>query len=364
MGEMKEKLAVSFAEQLTVVRERQLAEKVVFLDGLAGCGKTMLAPIVSAMDRVELLTYAYEVEYICALYHLGKISQDAAETAVSLFTDLKLYNTMMSRETNFRYTDLSSAFKYVKPLKYLKRLFQKGDENVPARVRSERPILNFVVHDLLPFSEPIFSALGPKACFVDVVRHPLYMFRQISLNMQDLVGSERDFTVYFSSNQGPAPYYAYGWEDQFHASNPTDKSIYYIANLLTMTAQSKKRLKEKYNANILTVPFEKFVIDPGPFMNEIEAFIGSRVTAQTRRMMRKQHVPRAKYAEGISIDIYKRCGWEPPRRGASENDEFEVRRRLAEQEASAAGMAVLNKICDEYEEEFLGGRLKVGDSYA
>ena len=45
------------------VREKLLGEKVIFLDGLQGSGKTMLAPIVSTFERVELMTYAFDVQF-------------------------------------------------------------------------------------------------------------------------------------------------------------------------------------------------------------------------------------------------------------------------------------------------------------
>ena len=87
-----------------IVRHGYLAEKIVITDGLPGCGKTLFSLIVSAMDRVELLNYAFEVEFICRLFYLSKIQKDAAITMVRMLTDHKLYQTMMSRETNFIFT--------------------------------------------------------------------------------------------------------------------------------------------------------------------------------------------------------------------------------------------------------------------
>ena len=88
-------------------RKAHLAEKIVFVDGLPGCGKTLFSTLIASMDRVELLSYAYEVEHICALYYLDRMPIDAANTMVSIQTDLKIYNTMMGRDVNFRPTDIS-----------------------------------------------------------------------------------------------------------------------------------------------------------------------------------------------------------------------------------------------------------------
>ena len=61
-------------------RPEHFAEKVVIVDGQPGCGKTMLSPIIGTLDRVELMTYAYPLEYICALHAIGKMTDDAAMT--------------------------------------------------------------------------------------------------------------------------------------------------------------------------------------------------------------------------------------------------------------------------------------------
>ena len=68
--------SVDNSKLYTMVREGSLVNQVVIIDGQPGCGKTMLAPIIAALDRVELLSYSYEVESICRLHYLGKITED------------------------------------------------------------------------------------------------------------------------------------------------------------------------------------------------------------------------------------------------------------------------------------------------
>ncbi|MBT6227094.1 MAG: hypothetical protein HOI47_10595, partial [Candidatus Scalindua sp.] len=120
-------------DSINVTRDSQLLENLVLVDGQAGCGKTLFTAIVAAMDRVELLNYSPELENICALRYLGKIQDDAVEAMIQIQADLILYETMMSRRTNFRPSDLSSTFRDVDFLKYVKRLFSKGDEVIPKR---------------------------------------------------------------------------------------------------------------------------------------------------------------------------------------------------------------------------------------
>lgn len=327
---------------------------VVVIDGQPGCGKTMLSPIVAALDRVELLTYAYEIEYICALRHLNKIDSDAAVTLVKMFTDLKLYNTMMGREANLRFGDLSSIWRDAHPLRYLKRLLRPGDEAVPGRVAQEKPILNLTTHNLLRVGDPLFSALGPRLTWIEVVRHPLYMVKQQALNWQNLTQNVRNFTLHFDYKGQALPYYAYGWEETFARSNPLEKAVYFIYEMFKSNEAAKTRLTAD-GAKVLTISFEQFVINPWPAMQQIEAALGTTTTATTKKVMKKQKVPRKMYAAGLNLKIYERCGWQPPQ-GSDETAEFRSRWEHVAQNVSKEALDKLAEACEYYEDKYLGGK--------
>lgn len=328
---------------MKVVREPFLAEKVVFVDGLPGCGKTMLSPIIGSLPRVQLLQYSYEIEYICSLRFLNKIEKDAAVVLVKMLTDLKLYNVMMSRDTNFRFSDISSVFKNARVFLYLKRLFQRGDGAVIDRLQKERPILHLTTHIILPFCEPILTALGSRAVILEVIRHPLYMLKQQIL-YQDRFGTDpRDFTIWYQYKERAVPYFALGWEDIFLNANATDKAIYMIHHLT-------KRIRQ-LDFSVFEIPFEKFVLNPGPFMEEVERLLGTKMDKTTRRMMKRQRVPRRKVADGIALGIYKKYGWKPSKRNADEREELNARRNFVAKQASKEAMKILNDLCQEYEEK-------------
>jgi hypothetical protein len=347
-----------------VSRRDHLAPRVVFVDGIEGCGKTMLSPILSALDRAELLTYAYEIENIVSLNYLGKLDDDAAEVMISILADLQIYNSMQSREVNFRPSDLSSVFRASQPLRYVRRLFLPGDSAAAERIAAENPILMLTTHRMIAYCEPIFRALGRRAAFVEVVRHPLYMVIQNSRNFSDLIGTARDFTVYYDYNGNDLPYFVRGWEDRFLAANAVERAIYSIQHLSARSDANRSAIRNASESTILTIPFEKFVVAPDPYMKLFEESLDTTVTRYTRRMMAKQRVPRTKYADSIDLAVYRRCGWEPPKKGLTEREEFEYRRIWAETQASPDAMRVLDTLCDQYEETYMGGPLRTnGGSY-
>ena len=336
---------------LSTCRKPHLAEKIVMHGGLAGCGKTLFSPIISALDRVELPTYSYEIEHYCSLYFLQKLSLQSASTLIRMQTDLKLYHTMMGREVNFRPTDLSSVQMFHSPTQYFERLFQPGDEVIPDVVSKKNPILNLIIHNVLFISDPVWKALGDRCIFIEVVRHPLYMVRQQTLNMQRLINDVRDFSINYERGEKSYPYWAEGWEDLFDQSSDAERSVHYIDQSTQRIEKAKKVLREKYKANILTIPFEQFVLDPEPWVEKIATSIGTKITENTRKVMFQQKVPREKIAQGLDLQVYRRCGWVPPKEGASEREELMIRRKDVELDSSVSSLKVLDRLCDDYEKK-------------
>jgi hypothetical protein len=335
-----------------ISRKKYLAERVVFVDGLPGCGKTLFSPIVAAMDRVELLSYAYEIEHYCALQFLNELSMESAKAQVSMMTDMQLYDNTMGRRVNFRPSDLSSAIQDCDPSRYFQRLFQDGDSSTVEVIKKNKPILNLTTHQLLAHSEPIWSALGDRCTFIEVVRHPLYMVRQQLLNIDNLYDAVNFFTVRFLHNDKEIPYFAKGWEDDFISSSGIERVIHCIYHLTKRTEKVKGSLKKRYSEQIITIPFEDFVLNPGKWVQQISHALGSSITSHTRAAMKKQNVPRSRISQGIDIPVYRRCGWVPPMEGLTEREELMVRREEVLSDCSKEVRFKLNYICDQYEEKY------------
>ena len=346
----------NYSNESFAVRDNVLLEELVLVDGQPGCGKTLFSAIVAAMERVELLNYSGELENICALHYLKKIADDAAKAMIRIQMDLAIYETMMSRRTNFRPSDLSSAFRDVDFLIYLKRLFTKGDEVVFERIKKEKPILHFATHNLLAFSEPIFKSLNEKVTIVEVVRHPLYMLIQQTLNQIKFslpTNTSRQFHLYIKHGEKQLPFWNYGQEELYLKSKPVERAIFEMQIISKLTENFKKQKLGANEVQVLTIVFEDFVLDPWPYLKKIESLLGSKMTRKTRRIIKKQNIPRKKISDGIPLAIYKRCGWEAPDRRLSEKEELEKRRQFAlDQGASDHSLKVLDQICTEYETNY------------
>jgi len=334
-----------------ISRSKHMTDKVVFVDGMFGSGKSLLSSIISSLDRVELLSFISELECTCALHNLGKMSDDAAKAMVGLQTDLKLYATMMGRDVNFRAGDMSSAMKHHNPSRYFQRLFGPGDQHIPEIIKTQRPILNIAVHNLLSMSEPIWERLGDRCIFVEMVRHPAYTIKQQSYQIK-MSDDERGFAVCYKHKGAEVPYYAYGWEDKFLESSPVEKAVYYVDALTKRNNDAREKIRKTYGGNILTVPFEPFVLSPEEWIEKIASMIGTSTSSATKKVMFEQNIPRGRVSDGIDEEAYVRYGWTPSMGSVDEKHELEIRKQKITSQIGAAAESTFKKIAKDYENKF------------
>ncbi|MFQ6027786.1 MAG: hypothetical protein ACE5Q6_09875, partial [Dehalococcoidia bacterium] len=298
---MRSPIIPDSVSETLVSRECQIVENVLFLDGVSGTGKTMMAPILTTFDRVEIQRLEHIYEYVCALRFLGRIEEDAANLLIRMYVDLAGYNVTIARESNFRWKDLSGALSNPGGWRYLLRLFRADGDSVIDRINQDRPILQIVSHQLLGISSALFSALGTRLKIVEMVRHPLYLLEHWYSYINRHGTDPRDFTVWLSHQGVQPPWYALGWEDQYLASNQMDRVIYAIDQFTQLMEKTLADLDEASRSQVLIVPFERFVLDPYPYLQQIEDLLNTTTTGATRRALRKQKVPRQITTAGLDL---------------------------------------------------------------
>ena len=84
--------------------------KIVFINGFGASGKTMLSPIISSMDRVESPVFPYEIQWISSFLYSSKMDEELYLEFIRQYCDNTIYNLTMGRNSNFRFSDISSIF--------------------------------------------------------------------------------------------------------------------------------------------------------------------------------------------------------------------------------------------------------------
>ncbi|MBI3021800.1 MAG: hypothetical protein HYY59_07375 [Candidatus Omnitrophica bacterium] len=345
--------------QAHVVREPRLVERLLVIGGLPGCGKGLLAPILGTLARIEIQKYNEAIEHVCGLRLLGKLDEETATVMIRMLTDLDLYYLSMSREVNLRFGDITSVWKNAGTLRYLRRLYQPGDAAAVERIRREHPILQILLHSGLAISPPLFRALGSAVRLLDLVRHPLHLIHVSWRAYIERYGIDvRDFTLWCAYEGRAVPYFAQGWEDLYLRSNPMDRVIFSIERLLEMGRQAIESLPDDQKAQVLIVPFERFVLDPWPYLEQIEGWLGTRRTSLTRRTMKRQRVPRDRVTATVDRPIDKLYRWKSAGKATGAGGELAQLRRAVATEASAEGLKVLDRLCADYEATYLDGGVR------
>ena len=327
-----------------ISRKQQLLHKVVVVNGFPGCGKTMLSPIIATFDHVEIMQFAFLIEQMCELWGINRIDSDVAESMIKMNADLLLYNVMMGRQTNCRPSDQSSIFKH-KPIEHIRRMLSPGDKSILKIIQEKKPILHLTTHMLLPATPLLYKALGDKLIFIELVRHPLYMIIQQEKNFEMFDGPRNQHTR-FMHDEKEHNFFSYGREMKFDTNNSFEKAIHSIDWYYS------KLFSKNYDVSVELVPFEKFVKSPDDFMNKFSAILGSPLTKSVKKEMSKQKVPRKLLSDGPALEIYKRCGWQPPQTN-NEEDELNIRRELVSKNVSDGALNLLDKISEEYVSNFL-----------
>ena len=333
-----------------------LARQVVFLDGLTGTGKTMLSPILATLARMEAPRLEHIYEHLCVLNALGRLEDDAADAMLALYIDLASYNSMIARESNFRWKDLSGVLAN-QGWRYVRRLFMPDGDAVARRIETERPILPILSHQAFGVMSPLFRVMGPRLTVVEMVRHPLHLIEHWYSHIDNYGTSDRDFTISVNGESGLLPWFASGWESLYESSSRMDRVIYSIEKLTLGAAANCERLSDAHRERVLVIPFEAFVLGPHPYLDRIAKRLETRATPATARALRRQKVPRRVSTGGPDKAIYRRYAWRPPASGTSEEKELSQRWGRAASEASPAALEVLERLSVEYETKHLAGKL-------
>ena len=104
---------------------------LVAVTGISRSGKSMLAPIVSSLNRSENLQTDYTLEQFPVLNHLGLMSEHIAIYLMRYMVNFKIYDNQIGRNSNFRFTDWTSIWNTSDPRQYLRRLIKdEGDDYI------------------------------------------------------------------------------------------------------------------------------------------------------------------------------------------------------------------------------------------
>jgi hypothetical protein len=332
-----------------IASKTKLYSKALILDGLSGTGKTMFSAVFNSLTKVEAPRFDYALEFVLCTSFLDEISPQSASVIADLLLNQRVYDSSISREVNFRWKDLSSVLQSGKSLEYFKRLFLKDGDASYKRILEKSPIPIIITHNLFPALNPVIGFLDNRVSIVETIRHPLSLIEHWVYTFEIYQDSKRDFTIWSNLNNDLVPWFAKEWSSEYLSYNNYERAVHlitwYYQKLWFLTSS-------KSNSNILIIPFEKFVLGPDTFIENICVHFNIKQTKHTKAEKKKQNIPRSRIDEGVNKNIYRRYGYSGPDRSKSIEEIHQIQLSELQNKVSAKVYQMLIDVNKEYEKNY------------
>ena len=284
----------TYGEDISLIRSNVFQNEILLIDGQARSGKNLIAVLLSTMSRVEKMRLDSQVDYIARYYFLGKLSLDAATTALRTVFDEGYYNNLISRDVNFRLDDYSGVMKQGKRLKYFLRLFYQAEDKAVLSAMKSRPIFQEMTHDGLHVAKLYFHALGSRLKIIHIFRDPVgNIFEQNKRGFGTRIGTDpREFQLTHLYQGLPVPIMVIGREEEYINANALERLVLIVDVMFRLNLEGFYDLAPCERARILFIEFEDFVVSPEKYIKRFEEFVGDTFGPQRRRILKRENCPR------------------------------------------------------------------------
>ena len=302
---------------------------LVAVTGLSRSGKSMLAPIVSSLNRSENLQTDYTLEQFPVLNHLGLMSEHIAIYLMRYMVNFKIYDNQIGRNSNFRFTDWTSIWNTPDPRQYLRRLIKDEGDSVFENIKEENQINVYMFHNVLWHAKIFFKAF-PDIKIIHIDRHPIdivYSWYKRSYGDR-FYDKERSALALIENGGNGIPYYAQNWLNEYISLAEIDRVIKMIYTITSDHYDTLKTLSDSDRENILLINFDSMLTKSKNNLTKITSFLNTDKTLYTKTVMNRERCPR-------KIDMNERAG------------KFEE----IKESATSDSVGLLQEMVHEYEEQ-------------
>ena len=264
-------------------RQKILAEKILFIDGLSGSGKSLIGPLLVSLDKCEYWLYDHLYEEIIVLLANKKIDLDSAKSILKIHSDMNIYNLYLGRNINFRYFDHSGVQYGSVENNFKKRLRLKDGDYLVNKIIKKKLWLPLMTHGVLIY----FSLF--KKIFSDRNIH----FISLSRNPVSLLKNFYKDNWYYKINNNPREIYLSYKKKKLHepwffalskGNTFNDKYADYLYKYINY----QEKLK---TSNHSIIYYENFVRNPKKELDYLKQKLGSTNNI-TQKLFKKFKLPR------------------------------------------------------------------------
>jgi hypothetical protein len=271
-----------------------LTKKIVFVDGITRVGKTMLCTLLAYLRNVSPPQMINPLEQLLPMYASGHIDRNALSAYLRLLFNERFYNFHLSRESNFRYNDLTSVYTSYRTKELFENLDKPDGDAIIAEISSDTNIFQFMTHDLLTHYS-LFKDMNIDVKVLELMRHPIDTVHSWYVRgWGERFDNEdpRSGTTLFKFQEKTIPHYVLGVEEQYLSLNPMEKCLFMHNRLIHKTIKEFDMLNEADKKEIMLLKFEDILEQPSQQIDRICRFIGSEPTEQMSKAFRDARLPR------------------------------------------------------------------------
>ena len=313
-----------------IVKRKPFTKNLIIIDGKARSAKALFAPIISSFNNCEMWKNSELFESFYYLDALKMVEKELLKELLVREIDKSFYYSLLGRNVNFRYGDISSIWKYKNPKEYVKRIFSKREYEVFNNIKKNKQ--NFIIfsHDLMANPKILFETY-PKVKVLWSRRHPVYVcdsWRRKNWGNRFGKDNRSLFLAFKKFTKGPVPWYFVGKkEKEYINANPVERIIMSYDVLQKLEKKNYIKFKNKYH--ISQFFFEDVVTDKKKFLSNIKTKLKLKKSIYTDKILKRERVPRKLFYE-----------------------EFENKLKKLSQNLRPEYLKILKKIINNYENDF------------
>ena len=266
-------------------KKNQLAKNLLFIDGLSGSGKSLIAPIITSLSKSEFFLYDHLFDEILILLENKKIEFNSAKTLLEIHADINLYNIMLGRNINFRNNDESGVSYNMVNKKFKKRLKLKDGEHIVKSILKEEKWLPIITHYVLPFYSNLQKIFNDRnLMFVSIARDPIHLINSFDSGNWEkkILSSKKDFTLTYENKF--SKFYPWYFKEKSTTKNFIEKYAEYVLYYFNFQKNFKKE-----NHHIIC--YENFIKNPKSELSKLFKIFGGK-TLTTKKLLKKFKIPR------------------------------------------------------------------------
>ncbi len=271
-------------------KKKSFLQNLILVTGTHTSGKSMIAPVVASLNKVEILRKIYTLDQLAILSNFNKIKKDTARFIAKHILDQSYYDQLIGRNMNFRHEDETSVAISKNPLQYKRRLNIKRGPKVLQEHQRKGTHMLVDTHDGVWFYEFWKNLNIENLKIINIYRNPIDIVNSwINLDLGNaekqllcqipLINYKDKTKIFYLSNNIKKKY-----------NSKNDCIVDMVFQCVNSEMENYKRIKDK--KKLIRIDFDDFATNTKYFITKIEKFLKLKKTKFTKKILTRENLPR------------------------------------------------------------------------